>query len=59
MFAKGRAKWTYGQMPSLLEQMYICPLGERSDPGKLKVFRGSVRDLPPLALQCETGIEKE
>lgn len=45
MSAKGRAKWTYGQMPSLLGQMSIGPFGERSEPGNPKGFRVSARNL--------------
>ena len=45
MCVQGRAKWIEKQMSSLLEQMLSYPFGERSDPGKPKVFQGSARDL--------------
>ena len=41
--AKGRVKWPYRHLPSLLEQMPMRPLDERSEPVKPKVLRVSAR----------------
>ena len=44
MSVKGRVKWTYRHLPSLLEQVPIRPFDERSEPVKPKVLRVSARD---------------
>ncbi len=43
MSAKGRVKWPYRHLPSLLEQMPMRPFDERSEPVKPKVLRVSAR----------------
>ncbi len=44
MSAKGRAKCPKKQLPSLLGQVLLRGFGERSEPGKPKVFRVSARE---------------
>lgn len=44
MSAKGRAKCPKKQLPSLLGQALLRGFGERSEPGKPKVFRVSARE---------------
>ena len=45
IFEKGRAKQPHSKTPSLLEQLVMRLLEERSEPGKPAVFRICVRSL--------------
>jgi len=43
MYGKGRVKWAKKQVPSVLEQLFLCSFDERSELGKPKVFRVSAQ----------------
>ena len=53
MSVQGRVKCTYEQLPSLLEQMFVCTFDERSDRGNAKHLRGSARGAAKRARKCE------